>query len=70
MAATPNLNEDVTSLEKRVLELEKGLKQSLKREEILLRKVVGLERMTKRMDEDVRMLRSLISQVQQQKARV
>lgn len=72
MAATltPNLNEEVSSLEKRVLELEKGLKASLKREEVLLRKTVALERLTKRLDEDLRLLRSHVSQVAQQKARI
>ena len=55
----------MTVLEKRVLELEKAIKESLKREVTLARKLVALEKTVHAIDIALRALRSQISQVQQ-----
>jgi len=66
---TPKPAEEITALDKRVTELEKGLKESLKREVTLARKVVALEKKLSGLETAHAMLRSNVSQVASAKLR-
>jgi len=65
--ATPKPAEEITALDKRVTALEEGLKQSLKREVTLARKIVALEKKLAGLETAHAMLRSNVSQVSSRK---